>query len=97
MNDVLTQTHTPGVGADGDTKLGGHQQDCEDLTHTGEPDGVNLAHIDSFRLEKLLENHPVMCMFTSCHTNTVRFESLPDGSMTQDIVRSSGFLDEPNG
>ena len=81
MNNMLAQTHTPGMGADRDTKLGGHQQNSKNLTHTSEPDGVDLADVDGFGLKKLLEDHPVMCVFTGCDSNTVRFESLSDGGM----------------
>jgi len=81
MNDMLAQTHTPGMRADNDTKLGSHQQNSENLTHTSEPDGVDLADVDCFGLEKLLEDHPVMCVFTGRDANTVRFESLSDSGM----------------
>ena len=82
MNDMLAQTNTPGMRADNDTKLGGHQQNSENLTHASEPDGIDLADVDSFSLEKLLEDHPVMCVFTGRYANTVQFECLSDGGMT---------------
>jgi len=81
MNYMLTQTHTPRMRADRDTKLGGHQQNSENLAHTSEPDGVDLADVNGFGLEELLEDHPVMCMFAGRDANAVRFESLPDGGM----------------
>jgi len=97
MNDMLAQTHTPGMRADRDTKLGGHQQNSEHLTHTSEADGVNLADVDGFSLEQLLEDHPVMCMFACRDANTIWLESLSDGGMTEDIVWSSGLFNEPGG
>lgn len=92
---MFAQTHTPGMGTDRDTKLGGHQQYRENLTHTSETDGVNLADIDCFSLEKLLENNSIVSMFTSRDTDPIRLESLSDGSMPEDIVWSSRLLDEP--
>ena len=97
MNDMLTQAHTPSMGADRDSKLGSHQQNSENLTHTSEADGVNLADIDGFGLEKLFEDHPVVCVFAGCDTNAIRLEGLSDGGVAEDIVRSSRFLDEPRG
>jgi hypothetical protein len=96
MNDMLTQTHTPGMRADRDAELGGHQQNGENLTHTSEADGVYLADVDGFRLEKLLEDHPVMRVFTSGDANAVRFESLPNGSVAENIIRGGRLLDEPS-
>jgi hypothetical protein len=97
MDDVFAQTHTPGMGADGDAELGRHQQNREDLTHAGETDGVDLTDVDCFGLEKLLENHPVMRVFTSRDADAVRLESLSDGGMAEDVVWSSRLLDEPRG
>lgn len=97
MNDMFAQTHTSCMGADGDTKLGGHQQNGENLAHTSEADGVDLADIDGLRLEKLLEDHPVVCMFASRDADAVWLESLSDGGMTEDIIWGGGFLYEPGG
>ena len=95
MNDVLAQTYTPGMRADRDTKLGSHQQNGENLTYTSKADGVDLTDIDGFDLEKLLEDHPVMCVFTGRDANTIRLECLSDRGMAEDIVWGSRFLDEP--
>ena len=97
MDDMLAQTHTPGMGADRDSELGGHQQNREDLAHASEPDGVDLADVDCFRLEKLLENHPVMCMFARRDPDTIWLESISDGGVPEDIIWSGGLLDEPSG
>ena len=51
MDDVLTQTHASSMRTDRDTKLGGHQQDSENLTHTSEADGIDLADVDGFGLD----------------------------------------------
>jgi len=83
------------VGADGDTELGGHQQHSENLTHASKADGVDLADVDGFGLEKLLEDHPVMRVLTGRDADSIRLESLSDGGMTEDIVWSGRFLDEP--
>lgn len=96
MNDMLAQTHTPRMRAHRDAELGGHQQNSENLTHTSKADGVYLADIDGFRLEKLLEDHPVVRVFTSGNADAVRFESLPNGSVTENIIRSSRLLNEPS-
>ena len=95
MDDMFAQTHTPGMGTDGDAELCGHQQNRKDLTYTSKADRVNLADIDCFGLEKLLENNPVVGMFTSRDAYTIRLESLSDGGMAEDIVWSSRLLDEP--
>ena len=81
MNDVFAQTHTSGVRADRDAELGRHQQNGENLAHASEPDRVDLADVDGFGLEELLEDHPVMCVFAGRDADAVRFESLPDGGM----------------
>lgn len=97
MDDMLAQTHTPGMGADRDAELCRHQQNRENLAHTSEADGVDLANVDGFGLEKLFEDHPVMRMFAGGNANTVRLEGLPDGGVAEDIVWSSWLLDEPRG
>jgi len=97
MNNVLAQAHPSGMRTYGNAKLGCHQQNGENLAHTSEADGVDLADVDGFGLEKLLEDHPVMRMLTGRDANTVRLKSLSDGGMAEDIVRSSGFLNEPRG
>jgi hypothetical protein len=97
MNNVFAQAHAPGVRADGDAELGGHQQDRENLTHTSEADGIDLADVDGFGLEKLLEDHPVVRVLASCDADTVWLESLSDSSVAEDIVGSSGLFDEPIG
>ena len=97
MNDMFAQTHAPCVGTDRDAELGGHQQNRENFTHTGETDRVDLADVDGFGLEKLLEDHPVMRVFAGRDANSIGLESLPDSGMTEDIIWGSGFLDEPDG
>ena len=83
--------------ADRDAKLGGHQQNSENFAHAGKADGVYLADINGFGLKKLLEDHPVVCVLAGRDSNAVRLQSLSDGGMAEDIVRSGGFLDEPKG
>jgi len=95
MNNVLAQTHTSSVRADRDTELGGHQQHGEDLAHAGKADGVDLADVDGFGLEELLEDHPVVCVLTGRDADPIRLESLSDGGVTENIIWSSRFLDEP--
>jgi hypothetical protein len=81
--------------ADRDAELGGHKQNSKHLAHTSKANGVDLTDVDGFGLEKLLEDHSVMCVLTRRDANAVRLESLSDRGMAEDIVRSSGFLDEP--
>lgn len=81
MNNVFAQAHTPGVRADGDTKLGGHQQNGEDLTHTGKPDGVDLTDVDGFGLEELLKDHPVVCVLAGRDPDAVWLEGFSDGGV----------------
>ena len=97
MDNMLAQTHTSSVRADEDTELGSHQQNGENLTHTSEADGVDLTDVDGFSLEQLLEDHPVVCVLAGRNTDTIWLESLSDGGMAKDIIRSSGFLDKPKG
>jgi hypothetical protein len=75
--------------------LCGHEQYANNLTYTCQPARVNLAYINSFGLEQLLEHHAIVCVFTSGNANSMGLECLADGSMPKDVVRSSGFLDEP--
>ena len=97
MNNVFAQTHTSSMRADRDAELGGHQQHGEDLAYACKADGVDLADVDGLGLEKLLEDHPVMCVLTSRDADTIRLESISDGGVTENIVWSSGFLYEPGG
>ena len=97
MNNVLAQAHTSSVRADRDAELGSHQQNSENLAHTSKADRVDLADVDGLDLEKLLEDHPVVCVLTGRDANTIWLESLPDGGMAEDIIWSSRFLDEPRG
>jgi hypothetical protein len=97
VNDILAETDTTCVWADGHTKLGCHEQDTEDLAHAGKTAGVDLADIDSLSLEELLEDNSVVCMLASSNTDTMGLEPLANSCVTEGIVRCSWLFNEPIG
>ena len=82
--------------ANGDAKLGRHQQDGQDLAHSSQSTRVDLADIDSLGLQQLLEGHSVVSVFSRSDTDPVGFQLLPDGSVTEGIVRRGRLLDKPD-
>jgi hypothetical protein len=54
-----------------DPSLGGHQQNAQHFTDTRKPATVDLAHIDSLRLEKLFEYHSVVGVLASRDTDSM--------------------------
>lgn len=93
--DVFTEPDTSSVRTDGDSKLGRHQQDGQDLAHTSQSTRVDLTHIDGFGLQELLEGHSVVSVFTGGNTDPVGLELLPDRGVTKGIIGRGGLLDEP--
>ena len=93
--DVFTEPDTASMRTDGDSKLGRHQQDGQDLAHTSQSTRVDLTHVDGFGLQELLEGHSVVSVFTGGDTDPVGLELLPDRGVTKRIIRRGGLLDEP--
>ena len=56
-----------------------------------------MADVDSLCLEELFEYHPVVGMFSGGDADSVGLESFSDGSVTENVVGSRGFFDEPTG
>jgi hypothetical protein len=54
MLHILTKAHTPGMGANRHTEVGGQKQYCQVSINTGNLTAVDLADIDRSCLEELL-------------------------------------------
>jgi hypothetical protein len=76
--------------------LGRHEKYAQNLAYTCETTRINLTDINSLSLKQLLEHHSVVCMLASGNSDPVRFKGFTDSSMSENIVRCSGFLDEPS-
>lgn len=87
MNNILAEANTASVRAYNDTKLGSHEQHTQHLRHTSQATRVNLANVNSVCLEQLLEDNAVVCMLPCGDSNTVRFQTLTDSCMAEDVVR----------
>ena len=75
--------------------LSGHKQNAQHFAHACESARVNLAHIDCFGLEQLLEHHPVVRVLPGRDADPVRLQCLANRGMAKDVVRCSGLLDKP--
>ena len=53
-------------------KLGSHEQHTQYLTDPRQPTRVDLHDVDRIGLQKLLEHHPIMRVFSRCHANPMR-------------------------
>jgi hypothetical protein len=62
MLDVLAQTNSTRMRADGDAELGSHQEDGKHFIDAAQVATVNLTELNSACLEKLLEEHAVLAM-----------------------------------
>src|SRR5215510_7516436 len=91
MLHILAQSNPTRVWANGDTKFGGHQDDCQRFIDAPQAATVDLTEADRLCLEKLLENDPVMTMLSGRHS--YRGNGFGDRSMTQDIVRTRRLFD----
>lgn len=95
VDDILAETDTSSVRADGDAELRRHEKDGENLVDTGKTARVDLDDVDGLGLEKLLENHPVVGVLSRGDSDAVGLEGLADLGMAGDVVRGGGLLNEP--
>src|SRR6516225_2405282 len=93
MLDVLAQPNSTCVRANGDAELGSHQEDGEHFIDAAQAATVNLTELNSARLEKLLEEHAVLAMLASSHTD--RSDGPRDCCVAQNVVRARRLLDPP--
>ena len=75
--------------------LRGHKEDAENLADARKTARVDLADVDSLCLEELFEYHPVVGMFSGGDADSVGLKGFPDGSVTENVIGSGGFFDEP--
>ncbi len=95
MNHVFTQTDATSVRADGDAKLGGHQEHTNNFADTSKATRVDLADVDGLGLEELFEHHSVVCVFSSRNADTIGLQRLADSGVSEDVIRRSGLFNEP--
>ena len=93
MLHVFAQAHAPGVRTDRFTELRGHEHDGKIFVQASHSCCVNLNDVDCIRLEELLEDNPVLTALAG--RNLDGADSLPNLSMSQNVVRRSGFLNKP--
>ena len=75
--------------------LGCHEEYAKNLADTSKSTGIDLDNINGVSLQKLLENHAIVCMFPCGHADTVWFQCLAYSRMAQNVIRSSRFFNEP--
>lgn len=95
MDDIFAESNTTSVWANRNAKLGRHQKHRQNFADTGQATRVYLTYINGLGLQKLLEDHAVMCMLSSCNTNTIWLESFANCGVSQDVIRSGGLFDKP--
>src|SRR6266542_1371810 len=81
------------VRPDGHAELRGHQHDGEVLVHAAEPAAVDLAEVDRFGLQQLLEDDAVLRVLAGGHAD--RAYGVPYRRMSQHVVRARRLLDPP--
>src|SRR3954447_16544229 len=79
--DVLAQPDSPGVRADGDAELPGHQYDRQALVHAAQAAGVDLAELDRPGLQELLEDNPVRAVLPGRDADAERVDRAGDRRM----------------
>src|SRR5260221_5963630 len=69
MLHVFAKTNTAGMRTDRYAKLCGHYQNGQHLVNAPETAAINLAKIQSFCLQKLLEHDAIMAGFAGCYAD----------------------------
>lgn len=75
--------------------LGSHQKYAKDFADTCQTAGIDLAYINGFCLEELLEDHAIVGMLAGGNTNTMRLQCLANCSVAKDVVWRGRLFDEP--
>lgn len=70
------------------------QQYRQDLVHASKSTGVDLAHIDCFCLQQLLEHHTVLAVLSCCNAHTIRFESRSNRCVSENVVWRGRLFEE---
>src|SRR4029453_6823873 len=90
MLDELAEPDAACVWTDRDSELRRHQDDRQVLVDAAETAAVDLAEVDGFSLEELLENNPVLRVLAGGDAN--RTYTLPDCGVPGHVVRGGGRL-----
>lgn len=61
---VFAKSNSSGMWAHGNTELGGHEENGEDLVDSSETARVDLANVDGVGLKELLEGHAVVSVLS---------------------------------
>ena len=90
MLHEFAEPNATGVGAHRNTELFGHQVHGDDLVRPRKACRIELAEVDRFGLEHLLEEHPVHAVLTRRNANGGN--RLADSSMTEHVIRACRFF-----
>src|SRR6266496_6801490 len=66
---ILAQPDAARVRAYWYLELRSHQQDGEHFVYAAETTAINLAKPDGFGLQQLLEDHAILAVLPSCHSD----------------------------
>lgn len=75
--------------------LGSHEKYAQDFADTCQTAGIDLAYINGFGLQELLEDHAIVGMLAGGNTNPMRLQCLANCSVAKDVVRCGWLFDEP--
>src|SRR6266850_2779543 len=92
MLHVLAEPDAARMWTNGHAELCGHQQHRQNLVDATQTAAINLAEVQSFCLQELLEHDAVVTSFAGSHAN--RRHCAGDRCMTEHIVRA-GWLFDP--
>ncbi len=93
MLNIFAKSDAARVWTDGNAKLCRQQQHCQDFVHAAESTAIDLANSDRTRLEKLFEQNSIRTMLARGDFD--RCDCLCDRQMSEDIVGTGRFFDEP--
>ena len=75
--------------------LGGHEKYAQNFADTCQTAGIDLAYINGFGLQQLLEDHAIVGMLPGGNANSMRLQCLANCSVAKNVVWRSRLFDEP--
>ena len=90
---IFAQADAAGVWANGDSELGGHQQDRKDFIHASDAATINLTNADCSGLQELFEEDSVLAVLARSDLN--RCNGFGNRCVTEDVVGAGRLFDEP--
>src|SRR5205809_7708260 len=90
MLHVLAQSHTAGMGTNGNSELSGHQHDGQHLIDPAQPAAVDLAEPYRPGLKQLFENDAILAGLPGGDAD--RFDCPGNRGVPEHVVVAGGLL-----